>query len=96
MTPRAPSIRCRVDPRCVGPDKAARRLGLTQAEFEGARQRLEAAGFPRPLPAIERYDLAAIDRWLDGFLPDADNGARNAGSVVAGRIEALRHGNRQA
>ena len=48
---------------------AARRLGLTLAQFEVVRARLEARGFPKPDPDTGHYDLAAVDRWCDARNP---------------------------
>jgi predicted DNA-binding transcriptional regulator AlpA len=40
-------------------------LGLTRAAWYRRRRVLEAAGFPPPVPALgNRWDPAAIDRWL--------------------------------
>lgn len=61
----SPHIRYRVDPRDVPPDKAARRLHLTLAEFQDRLAGLLARGFPMPDPTTGMYDLAAIDAWMD-------------------------------
>lgn len=87
------SIRFGVEPRCVPPEKAARRLHMTLTDFERVRPRLEQRRFPRPDPDTGMYDLAAIDAWLD-----AQSGLRSphrAADPVAGalaRIEGLRRG----
>ena len=65
MTLHAPAIRFQVEPRDVLPVKAARRLGMTETEFEEKLERLHARGFPRPDPDTGRYDLKAIDAWMD-------------------------------
>ena len=45
--------------------QAADALGLTVPGFCRRRARLEAAGFPRPLPGLRRrYDPLAIQGWL--------------------------------
>lgn len=59
------SIRCPVDPRDVPQAKAARRLGMSEAEFVEKREALFARGFPRPDPTTDRYDLKAVDAWMD-------------------------------
>jgi DNA-binding IclR family transcriptional regulator len=85
------SIRFPVDPRDVPAVKAARRMGLTEAEFHELRDRLFARGFPRPDPDTGLYDLKAIDDWMDrrsGLTKLAT--ARDAADVVSRRLEALR------
>jgi hypothetical protein len=59
------SLRFRIDPRDVPASKAARRLGLTVAEFNRVRGDLFARGFPRPDPTTGNYDLKAIEAWQD-------------------------------
>ena len=93
MTPRAPSIRMRVDPRDVPKDKAARRLGLSVTDFGAVEDRLYARGFPRPDPDTQLFDLKAIEAWMDrrsglttGF------GPRDAAIVARSRLEALGNG----
>jgi len=45
--------------------QAADALGLTVDGFCRRRARLEAGGFPRPLPGLRRrYDPLAIEGWL--------------------------------
>ncbi len=61
--PIAPKIRCRVDPRDVPPEKAARRLGLTLAKFEERLPGLLDRGFPLADVTTGNYDLDEIDRW---------------------------------
>ncbi|GGC90831.1 hypothetical protein GCM10010994_55780 [Chelatococcus reniformis] len=61
--PRAPAVRFAVDPGDIPPEKAARRLHLTAAEFRDALPRLLARGFPAPDPTTGMFDLEAIDRW---------------------------------
>ncbi len=61
----APAIRFPVDPRGVPLDKAARRLGLTRAEFERVAARLYGRGFPSADPDTHLFDLKAIDAWMD-------------------------------
>jgi len=63
QAPRQASIRFSVDPGDVPPEKAARRLHLTAAEFDAALPRLLARGFPAPDPTTGMFDLEAIDRW---------------------------------
>jgi len=54
------SIRFAVDPRDVPAGKAARRMGLTEADFESVKDRLFSRGFPRPDQDTGLYDLKAI------------------------------------
>jgi hypothetical protein len=63
---RSSRIRFPVDPRDVPPEKAARRLHLTPAEFRTKLPSLLARGFPQPDPTTGMYDLAAIDQWITG------------------------------
>jgi len=52
----------------------ARRLGISVERLYRQRRALEADGFPAPAfgrMSGERWDPAAIDRWLDAKLPPA-------------------------
>lgn len=62
---RSTSIRFPVQPRMVGPEKIARRLGVTLAGFETKRAELEREGFPKPDRVLGTYCLEAVDRWID-------------------------------
>ncbi|MHB2205254.1 hypothetical protein [Methylobacterium sp. CM6257] len=66
----APAIRFRIDPAYVPADKIARRLHLTEAQFEACRPRLFARGFPTPDETTGMYDLEAVDRWRKRQRPD--------------------------
>jgi hypothetical protein len=96
-TLRAKSIRFPVDPRDVSPEKAARRLGLTLAEFEPLKDELFARGFPKPDPTTGNYDLVAIKRWQDqrsGIAPTgatltSEPRARDASEVFSERARLL-------
>lgn len=59
----APSIRFRIEPADVPPEKAARRLHLTLPEFQDRLPQLLVRGFPPPDPTTGNFDLEAIDRW---------------------------------
>jgi hypothetical protein len=61
--PKANSVRFSVEPRDVPPEKAARRLHLTLADFERKLPELFDRGFPRPDPTTHMFDLEAIDHW---------------------------------
>lgn len=89
IAPQAATLRFPVDPRGVTTTKAARRLGLTEAEFEAKAPRLFARGFPRPDPDTERFDLRAIDAWLDsqsGLTPEG--GPRQPATRLRSKLEA--------
>jgi len=95
-------MRFRVEPRDVPPTAAARRLGLTLAEFEYRLPRLLSRGFPPVDPDTGNFDLEAIDRWRHRrhphLFPDeaavltAPPVARDASDVVKKRIAELRNG----
>lgn len=89
--------RARVEVRDVPLALAARRLGLSEARFEAAASELYARGFPRPDATTGLYDLVAIEAWMDrrsGLTGPPP--ARDAASVVAGRLEAMRRGGTKA
>lgn len=87
------SLRFHVEPRDVPALAAARRMGLTEAEFARLLPQLEARGFPRPDPTTRRFDLDAIDEWRRRRHPNlfltAPEQARDARAVVRSRLEAL-------
>lgn len=87
----ASHIRYQVDPRLVHPDKAARRLGLSLAEFNEKLPQLIAIGLPQACPVTGNFDLAAIDAWLDrrAGLSKARPVARDAGDVFEERLARL-------
>jgi hypothetical protein len=92
--PRGHTIRFRVDPGDVPPEKAARRLHLTLAEFQAKLQSLRERGFPAPDPDTGMFDLDAIDAWRRARNPQAfgltsEQNSRDAREVVADRIAAL-------
>lgn len=62
---RAASIRFPVQPRMIGPEKVARRLGVTLAAFNERRIELEKHGFPKADGVLGTYCLEAVDRWID-------------------------------
>jgi hypothetical protein len=59
----ASSIRFRVNPADVPPEKAARRLHLTVGQFSQLLPELLARGFPAPDETTKMFDLEAIDAW---------------------------------
>lgn len=87
-------MRFKVDPRDVPAEAAARRLGVAVRVFLERLPNLIARGFPAPDPDTGNFDLDAVDRWCDGRHPHlfgalSAPAARDAKSVVAGRIAAL-------
>ena len=95
--PKGQALRFRVDPGDVPPEKAARRLHLTLAEFREKLPRLLERGFPAPDPTTGMFDLEAIDAWRRSRFPrlfslTAPSGARDACDVVAERVARLRGG----
>jgi hypothetical protein len=56
-------IRFRVDAGDAPPEKAARRLHLTEAQFAEVLPRLLLRGFPAADPDTGMFDLDAIDAW---------------------------------
>ena len=46
-------------------EETAHYLGWSVSTFHKRRDDLKAVGFPEPDPLLERYDLDAIDAWLD-------------------------------
>jgi hypothetical protein len=88
------SIRFPVDPRDIPPEKAARRLHLTPAEFEAKLPELLARSFPPPDPTTGHFDLRAIDMWMDarsglGNSLTAEAKPRNAQEVFGARRISL-------
>jgi len=63
IAPRAAAIRFPVEPRDVPAQKAARRLHLTEDQFELKLPDLLARGFPPADPTTGMFDLDAIDAW---------------------------------
>lgn len=57
------------DRRCLDEVQVAAKLGRNRQWFASNKKRLiEEEGFPKPLPILRRWDEAAIDAWLDGFM----------------------------
>ena len=89
-------LRFHVDPRDVPAQVAARRIGLTKADFLLALPELEARGFPKPDNTTGMWDLDAIDEWRRRRHPElfmvATEGARDGRAVVKVRLERMRNG----
>lgn len=90
------TIRFPVEPRDVPATKAARRLHLTDSEFDQKLPELLARGFPKPDPTTGMFDLDAIDEWRRRrhahLFPAATEIARDARVVARERLEALKDG----
>jgi hypothetical protein len=98
------SIRFRVDPGDVPPEKAGRRLGLTLDQFNEVLPRLLARGFPVPDPDTGNFGLEAIDQWrkmrtpalfgLTGESPGAQDATPHGAAASMGDrfIEAKKRG----
>jgi hypothetical protein len=93
--------RFRVQPGDVPASAAAERLGVTLDAFEAALPNLLSRGFPRQDPDTKNFDLDAIDAWRRKRHPhlfgggSGEFGARDASTVAADRIAALRGGQHQ-
>lgn len=90
-------MRFHVQPRCVPPQVAARRLGLTLAQFQDAVGTMRQSGFPLPDPVTGHYDLEAIDRYIERRNPElfgmvTSGEAVTDHNVIRGRLAALRSG----
>jgi hypothetical protein len=71
MTTSSPSSS---DPRVLTSAEVAARLRRSPRWFSLVRKRLQAAGFPPPLPGIlgrPLWSTAAVDRWIAGEPPTA-------------------------
>lgn len=90
-------MRFHVKPRCVPPQVAARRLGLTYAQFQEAIGMMRESGFPLPDPVTGHYDLEAIDRYIERRNPELfgtpeEDGVVTDNNVFLQRIAAMGRG----
>jgi hypothetical protein len=81
----------------VRSEAAAKRLGLTLAEFNEVLDRLLARGFPPADPDTHMYDLDAIDGWRRARHPrifglTSSSEVRAESDLVGKRIAAMRNG----
>lgn len=85
------AIRFHVQPRCVPPAVAARRLGVTEAHFREIAGELRQRGFPVADSVTGNYDLVAIDAWLDqrAGLAKVKNEARDAADGFEERLARI-------
>lgn len=85
------SIRFPIQPRMVGPEKIARRLGVTLTAFREKRHELEQQGFPKPDGVLGTYCLEAVDRWIDqraGLMREDDPASAQAAMLRSVRERA--------
>jgi hypothetical protein len=78
-----PSIRYHVAARDAPSAIAARKLGLTLAEFDAKLPELLRRGFPAADPTTRMFDLTAIDRWQDARHPRLLGGEAVAETTTA-------------
>jgi hypothetical protein len=82
----------------VPPTVAARRLGLSLAQFEAALPQLQRRSppFPSPDPTTGNFDLEAIDEWRRARYPHlfltTPQTARDARDVVKQRLRGVSGG----
>lgn len=84
-------MRFRVEPRDVPAHAAARRLGLTEAEFSRLLPALMRRGFPAADQTTGHFDLDAIDAWRKSRNPQlfgltSASPARDAKAVMRERM----------
>lgn len=88
------AIRHHITPGDGPADVAARRMGLTAAQFAAALPDLRRRGFPAADATTGLYDLDAIDAWRKRRHPHLyavpAPAAVNARAVVGERLNALR------
>jgi hypothetical protein len=64
-------------------------LGVTQETFAKKRKELEAAGFPRKLPGINAYSIAAVKDWITTSAGQYSGAARLAIPAADAEIDAI-------
>lgn len=52
------------DPACLTRGQVAARLGISMSTFYSRRSRLEAEGFPKVDPVLDRYLSEDVEAWL--------------------------------
>jgi len=82
-------IRFHVQPRCVPPAVAARRIGVTEMRFKEISQDLLDNGFPLPDSVTGNYDLDAVDRYIAKRNPTL-MGQHDDGEAITDEAEMLR------
>jgi hypothetical protein len=83
-------VRFKMHPLDVPPTKAARRLGLSLAQFRQKLRQLLDRGFPPADPTTGNYYLPAIDQWMASRIGlTAANGSQNHQDTILERIARL-------
>ena len=88
---RSTSVRFPVQPRMIGPEKVARRLGVTPGTFAAKLADLEREGFPKPDGVLGTYCLETVDKWIDrraGLIREDDPVSAQAAMLRAVRERA--------
>lgn len=84
----------KVDPGDVPAAVAARRMGLSEAEFANVLADLHDRGFPLPDETTGMFDLAAIDEWRRRRHPHlfvaAPSAPRDSRGIVQERLARLK------
>lgn len=92
----AMTMRFKIAPRDVPAAAVSRLLGISEARFANCLADLLARGFPGPDATTGNFDLKAVEAWQDrrsGLSGAIVAGmAKDAGSVVAERLAAMRNG----
>lgn len=93
--------RFHIEPGDVPAEVAARRLGLSEAQFREALPLLTKRGFPKPDETTGNFDLTAIDEWRKRRHPQlfltAAPAARDARTInVLERLEGVSRGHGRA
>jgi hypothetical protein len=87
----APAVRFTLQPRLIQPQKAARWLGRTLAQFEADLPALLLEGFPRACNVTGNYDLHAIEAWQDrrSGIATGSRPAEDHDAIIRARLDAL-------
>jgi hypothetical protein len=76
-------------------EEVATALNISTDRFEELRAALEAEGFPKPLPGLERsWSILEVIDWVNHSrtAPDANNDAGQQSSVVVSLHDRLKGG----
>lgn len=91
------TLRFHVEPGDVPPAVAARRMGLSEAQFRDSLPLLLERKFPPPDPTTGNFDLNAIDKWRQLRYPQlfltGPEETRDSRAILKERLERFRaHG----
>lgn len=80
-----------IEPRLVNKATLAAFLGYSPRGFANKLPALQEKGFPSKLETLDRFDLAAVNRWLDslGERQAARDGAITGALARHGRSSAF-------